>query len=41
MEDGGNVVSFFYRLEAEVAALPLALDLFLEDASPQVFTILR
>ena len=41
MEDGGNVVSFFCRLEVEAATLALELDLFLEDSLPQVFTILR
>ena len=39
--DSGSVVSFYCHLAAEVAALALALALFLEDVPPWVFTILE
>ena len=38
---GGGDVSFFCCFKAEVATLASAPDLFLEDASPRVFTILK
>ena len=39
--DEDDIVSFFCRLEPEAATLASAPDLFLEDAPPQFFTILR
>ena len=39
--DEGGDVSFFCHFEAEAVALASAPDLFLEDAPPQVFTILK
>ena len=39
--DEGGIVSFFYHFVAEAAALASTLDIFLEDAPPRIFTILR
>ena len=39
--DGGNSVSVFCRLEAELVALASAADLFLDWTPPLVFMILK